>query len=59
MRGEDPPVHICPKCASDDIHRIPPRRAMDRVARLFGWRVYQCRKCKTRFYDQPAERKAS
>jgi ribosomal protein L37AE/L43A len=56
---EYPPDHICPKCDSFDIMRVPPRRPMDRVRRLFGLRVYQCRKCGARFYDQPADRKAS
>jgi hypothetical protein len=56
---EYPPRHICPKCDSDSIERVPPRRTLDRLTRLFGWRVYHCRKCGARFYDHPAERKAS
>jgi hypothetical protein len=52
-----PHDHICPKCFSDDIERIPRRRTLDRVKGIFGWRVYQCCECGTRFYDHPTGRK--
>ena len=37
---EYPPRHICPKCDSDSIERVPARRTLDRLTRLFGWRLY-------------------
>ena len=48
-------VHVCPKCFSDDIERVPKRRALDRVVRVLGWHVYHCLECGTRFYDRRAD----
>ena len=50
-------IHICPTCFSDDIKRVPRHRAMDRMARLVGWRVYRCLECGSRFYDRPVPRR--
>jgi len=52
-------AHICPTCSSDDIERVPRARVMDRMRRVFGWRVYRCRDCGSRFYDRQSARKAS
>jgi len=56
---EGSPDHICPKCSSDDIERVPRQRTLDHMTRFLGWRVYHCRDCGARFYDRPAQRKAS
>jgi predicted nucleic-acid-binding Zn-ribbon protein len=53
------PQHICPKCRSDEIARVPRNRVVERMAGLLGWRVYICRECRYRFYDRPSQRKAS
>ncbi|HXH83516.1 MAG TPA: hypothetical protein VNN07_11370 [Candidatus Tectomicrobia bacterium] len=52
-------VHICPRCSSRDITRVPRRRVLDRMVRLLGWGVYRCYRCGRRFYDRPLDRKAS
>jgi predicted Zn-ribbon and HTH transcriptional regulator len=56
---EDHHDHICPKCFSDDIERVPREDTVDHVRGLFGWRVYRCRDCGARFHDRPVERTAS
>jgi hypothetical protein len=43
------PGHICPKCFSDDVERVPRECAADHMKGLFGWRVYHCRDCGVRF----------
>jgi hypothetical protein len=46
--------HVCPKCHSGEVTRVPRDRVLDRMAGLFGWRVYRCRNCRYRFYDRPS-----
>ena len=53
------PQHVCPRCRSDEIARVPRNRVVERMAGLLGWRVYICRECRYRFYDRPSQRKAS
>jgi predicted Zn-ribbon and HTH transcriptional regulator len=53
------PDHICPKCFSDDIERVPRQHTADHMKGLFGWRVYHCRDCGARFHDRPVERTTS
>jgi predicted RNA-binding Zn-ribbon protein involved in translation (DUF1610 family) len=53
------PLHVCPKCGSGEVDRAPRVRTLDRLARLFGRRVYRCRECRRRFYDRPTPRKIS
>jgi hypothetical protein len=50
----DEPEHLCPECFSDDVVRVPRRGLRDRLARLFGRRVYRCEECGRRFYDRPS-----
>jgi hypothetical protein len=52
------PPHVCPKCRSDEIARIPRSRLREKIAGLLGWRVYRCRECRYRFYDRPVPRRA-
>jgi len=52
------PSHVCPKCRSDEIARIPRSRLREKIAGLLGWRVYRCRECRYRFYDRPLPRRA-
>jgi uncharacterized Zn finger protein len=51
--------HICPKCSSEEIQRIPRKHVVDHLARAMGWHVYRCLECGGRFYDRPAQPKAS
>jgi hypothetical protein len=48
------PTHVCPKCSSDVVSRVPRRALWDHLSRLLGWRVYLCSECGTRFYDRPS-----
>jgi len=48
------PPHLCPKCRSDDIARIPRSRLREKMIGFFGWRVYRCGECRYRFYDRPS-----
>jgi DNA-directed RNA polymerase subunit RPC12/RpoP len=47
-------THVCPKCSSDEITRVPRRFLRDYLQRLLGRRVYRCVDCGTRFYDRPS-----
>jgi hypothetical protein len=49
-----PAAHICPICGSEEIDRVPRDGPVDRFVRFCGWRVYECRECRCRFYDWPS-----
>jgi hypothetical protein len=51
-------AHRCSTCASRDTERVPRAGFLDELARVLGWRVYQCCSCGRRFYDRPAQRRA-
>jgi hypothetical protein len=50
-------VHVCPKCQSREIDRLP----LDMVERLILFlrrkRLYRCRECDHRFRDRPLSRR--
>jgi DNA-directed RNA polymerase subunit RPC12/RpoP len=48
-----PRAHVCPRCGSLKIERIPREKVVDRLLTLVQRRVYRCWICWHRFYDRP------
>jgi DNA-directed RNA polymerase subunit RPC12/RpoP len=49
--------HVCPKCQSKAITRVPREDVLQRLVLMFRRkRIYRCLECNHRFYDRPVSK---